>query len=62
MSTWLVTGGAGYIGSHVIRALQAAGEAHGRVHREELRALTTREAIGIIQDELGVELDAARVG
>ena len=25
MSTWLVTGGAGYIGAHVIRALQAAG-------------------------------------
>ncbi len=25
MTTWLLTGGAGYIGSHVLRALQAAG-------------------------------------
>ena len=25
MTTWLVTGGAGYIGSHVVRAFQAAG-------------------------------------
>ena len=41
MSTWLVTGGAGYIGSHVIRALQAAGMhavviddlSHGLAHR-----------------------------
>ncbi|MBD4678679.1 NAD-dependent epimerase/dehydratase family protein, partial [Xanthomonas citri pv. citri] len=24
-STWLVTGGAGYIGAHVVRAFQAAG-------------------------------------
>ena len=25
MTTWLVTGGAGYIGAHVVRALQGAG-------------------------------------
>jgi len=41
MSTWLVTGGAGYIGAHVIRAVQAAGMhavaiddlSHGLEHR-----------------------------
>ena len=41
MSTWLVTGGAGYIGAHVIHALQAAGMnavviddlSHGLAHR-----------------------------
>ena len=41
MSTWLVTGGAGYIGSHVIRALQSADMhavviddlSHGLAHR-----------------------------
>ena len=41
MTTWLVTGGAGYIGAHVIRALRAAGFSpvviddlsHGLAHR-----------------------------
>ena len=41
MSTWLITGGAGYIGAHVIRALQSAGMtpvviddlSHGLAHR-----------------------------
>ena len=27
MTTWLLTGGAGYIGAHVLRALRAAGRA-----------------------------------
>ena len=25
MTTWMLTGGAGYIGAHVLRALQASG-------------------------------------
>ena len=31
--TWLVTGGAGYIGAHVARALEAAGMGIGRLGR-----------------------------
>ena len=35
--TWLVTGGAGYIGSHVVRALSGRGHAARRARRPVLR-------------------------
>jgi UDP-glucose 4-epimerase len=68
VSTWLITGGAGYIGSHVIRSLQAAGIgavaiddlSHGLAHRIPndvplIRArIQDREAVAAAIDEYAI--------
>jgi putative hydrolase of the HAD superfamily len=42
-------------------ALRAAGREHSRLHREENRALTTREAIGVICADLGRTLSEPKI-